>query len=76
MVVYGKIRVSHDLTRRAAPYITFRLADHLQVDLRSLYLDVACETGNYTAALAVRGGAYNTRRLPAPRASYCLNFPE
>jgi ubiquinone/menaquinone biosynthesis C-methylase UbiE len=47
------------MPRRADPYITSRLAYHLRVDLRGLYLDVACGTGNYTAALAARGGPWH-----------------
>jgi ubiquinone/menaquinone biosynthesis C-methylase UbiE len=58
MAVYEKIGKGYDLTRRADPYITSRLTYHLQADLRHSYLDVACGTGNYTAALAARGGRW------------------
>ena len=57
--LYDSIGVNYDATRRADPYLTGRLARH--VDLRSggRYLDIACGTGNYTVALAARGGRWH-----------------
>lgn len=58
MAIYERIGKSYDVTRRADPYIAARLADHLQLKLDALYLDVACGTGNYTLALAEKGGIW------------------
>ncbi|MBW4641869.1 MAG: class I SAM-dependent methyltransferase [Goleter apudmare HA4340-LM2] len=59
MTVYEQIGQDYDLTRRADPYITARLADHLQLQSDTKYLDVACGTGNYTLALAKLGGIWH-----------------
>ncbi|BCL35355.1 class I SAM-dependent methyltransferase [Nostoc sp. MS1] len=58
MAIYEQISKGYDLTRRADPYITSRLAQHLQIKPNDLYLDVACGTGNYTVALAEFGGVW------------------
>ncbi|BAT51711.1 putative MerR-family transcriptional regulator [Nostoc sp. NIES-3756] len=58
MAIYEQIGKGYDLTRRADPYITSRLAQHLQIKPDGLYLDVACGTGNYTVALAEFGGIW------------------
>src|SRR5260370_39047567 len=59
MAIYQRIGHGYDLTRRADPYITSRLAFHLQIHPDCRYLDVACGTGNYTHALAKTGGAWS-----------------
>lgn len=59
MAIYEQIGKTYDSTRRADPYITARLADYLQIQSSSSYLDVACGTGNYTLALAQSGGIWH-----------------
>ena len=59
MAIYEQIGKGYDLTRRADPYITTRLAQHLDIKPNNLYLDVACGTGNYTVALAEFGGFWH-----------------
>jgi SAM-dependent methyltransferase len=59
MAIYEQIGESYDLTRRADPYIVSRLNYHLNVYAHLSYLDVACGTGNYTVALAQRGGRWH-----------------
>ena len=54
MTLYDQIGVGYDTTRRADPSIVNRLLALLDVPAGSRCLDVACGTGNYTAAL---GGA-------------------
>jgi trans-aconitate methyltransferase len=49
--LYDRLGVNYDATRRADPYIVSRLAHHLLVQPHGQYLDIACATGNYTAAL-------------------------
>jgi SAM-dependent methyltransferase len=55
--LYDTIGVGYDGTRRADPEITRRLAGHLGADDGNR-LDLACGTGNYTAALAAHGGTW------------------
>jgi SAM-dependent methyltransferase len=55
MVLYDRIGVGYDTTRRADPGIVRRLVDLLAVPVGSACLDVACGTGNYTTALAATG---------------------
>jgi ubiquinone/menaquinone biosynthesis C-methylase UbiE len=57
--LYDNIGVGYDTTRLADPYITDCLAHHLAIANNETYLDVACGTGNYTAALASRGGEWH-----------------
>ena len=57
-ILYNRIGSGYDTTRRADPYLTTRLAHHLRLDTAASYLDVACGTGNYTAALAARCGRW------------------
>ncbi len=54
--LYDSIGAYYDATRRADPYLTERLAHHLNLQSGRRYLDIACGTGNYTAQLAARGG--------------------
>ena len=52
---YDRIGIGYDVTRRADPYLTRRLLGLLEPRSGGLYLDVACGSGNYTAALAAEG---------------------
>ena len=54
--LYDNIGAHYDSTRRADPHLAERLAHHLAVRPGGRYLDIACGTGNYTHALADRGG--------------------
>ena len=56
--LYDDIGVGYDATRRSDPYRSDRLAHHLKISGQRRYLDLACGTGNYTAALATRGGQW------------------
>lgn len=56
--IYDSIGKEYDTTRRADPGITSTLAELLPLRESGYYLDVACGTGNYTAALANRGGTW------------------
>lgn len=53
---YDVIGIGYDEHRRADPEITRRLARCLALKPTGRYLDLACGTGNYTAALAGLGG--------------------
>jgi SAM-dependent methyltransferase len=55
MVLYDRIGVGYDTTRRADPEIVRQLVALLNVPPGAACLDVACGTGNYTAALAESG---------------------
>ncbi|MBC8087955.1 MAG: methyltransferase domain-containing protein [Phycisphaerae bacterium] len=55
--LYNRIGIGYDNTRRADPYIAGRLASLLRPDHGGRYLDVACGTGNYSAALCNLSGA-------------------
>ena len=57
-MLYDDIGRHYDATRRADPTIADRLAHHLDAIDGGMYLDVACGTGNYTAALATRSGRW------------------
>jgi ubiquinone/menaquinone biosynthesis C-methylase UbiE len=46
-------------TRRADPYLTQELCRLVGVKSACVYLDIACGTGNYTAALATIGGRWH-----------------
>jgi SAM-dependent methyltransferase len=59
MPVYQQIGQNYDVTRRADPYLVSRLGDLLQALPDAVYLDVPCGTGNYTLALAERGGIWH-----------------
>lgn len=58
MAIYNQIGQIYDTTRRADSYIAGRLVKFLEIDPKSIYLDVACGTGNYTIALADEGGSW------------------
>ena len=55
MVLYDRIGVGYDTTRRADPGIARQLIELLGVPTDGACLDVACGTGNYTTALAGAG---------------------
>lgn len=55
MAIYDQIGGKYDQTRRADPYLVQRLTSLLQATPAGCYLDVACGTGNYSAALAKSG---------------------
>lgn len=56
MQVYDEIGKGYDVTRQSDPYLTGRIAEHLQIKQDGQYLDLACGTGNYTTALASEYG--------------------
>lgn len=56
MAIYDEIGTGYDDTRNADPYITSRLIHYLDVRDEGPYLDAACGTGNYTAAMASQTG--------------------
>lgn len=55
---YDLIGPGYDRTRRADPYLVERLSSLLRQRTDARYLDLACGTGNYTVALAARGGRW------------------
>ena len=52
---YDSIGTGYNTTRKADPYLTQKLLEHLQPTLGGRYLDIGCGTGNYTDALARQG---------------------
>lgn len=56
--LYDRIGNEYDVTRRADPYLTTRMAHLLGLRQLGRYLDVGCGTGSYTLALAARGGLW------------------
>lgn len=55
MALYDRIGIGYDTTRRADPQIVHTLIELLGPTGDRRVIDVACGTGNYTAALADRG---------------------
>ncbi len=55
MAIYDQIGGKYDQTRRADPYLVQRLMTLLKATPARSYLDVACGTGNYSAAMADSG---------------------
>ncbi|MBG0808247.1 class I SAM-dependent methyltransferase [Methylosinus sp. H3A] len=55
---YDVVGQSYSETRRAEPGIVGVLAIVLEVDRGGTFLDIACGSGNYAAALAQRGGCW------------------
>jgi ubiquinone/menaquinone biosynthesis C-methylase UbiE len=55
VILYDRIGIGYDVTRRADPGVVARLVDLLAVPAGARCLDVACGTGNYTVALARAG---------------------
>src|SRR4051794_1755443 len=54
-MLYDRTAPAYDATRRADPHLAGRLLHHLRPRPGGVHLDVACGTGNYTAALADAG---------------------
>jgi ubiquinone/menaquinone biosynthesis C-methylase UbiE len=55
MALYDRAGGDYDRTRRADPAIVARLLDLLDLPAGGRCLDIACGTGNYTAALGATG---------------------
>jgi ubiquinone/menaquinone biosynthesis C-methylase UbiE len=55
---YEKIGEGYNLTRHADSFLVAKIASLLDIDPKNHYLDLACGTGNYTVALADRGGTW------------------
>lgn len=56
--LYDAIGASYPATRRADAAIVSALAMHLGLHADGQYLDLGCGSGNYTLALAARGGRW------------------
>ncbi len=54
--LYDQIGKAYDRTRSADPFLVERMGDLLGIQTNGHYLDIGCGTGNYTAALAQKGG--------------------
>lgn len=52
---YNKIGTNYNSTRRADPFLTTRLFEHLNPKKDAIYLDIGCGTGNYTNELQKKG---------------------
>jgi len=57
--LYDSIGTTYARSRRADPDIVQALARGLRLKPAGAYLDLACGTGNYTAALGALGGAWS-----------------
>ena len=57
--LYDHIGTTYRTSRSADPTIVATLASMLQLDSASMYLDLACGTGNYTRALAAHAGTWH-----------------
>ncbi len=55
---YEKIGQGYNITRHADPFLVAQIATLLEIEATGHYLDLACGTGNYTIALADRGGIW------------------
>lgn len=56
--LYDRIGKAYNQTRCADPWLTQRMLDHLSLVDGGRYLDIGCGTGNYTCALARKGGQW------------------
>lgn len=56
--LYDKLGHNYDVSRKADPQILDHLTQLLEIDSGTRYLDIACGTGNYAAALSSRGGRW------------------
>lgn len=54
-VKYDKIGADYNSTRKADPFLTNKLLEHLNPGKTGIYLDIGCGTGNYTSALEKKG---------------------
>lgn len=52
---YDQIGIGYNTTRKADPFLTQKLVEHLQPKKNGNYLDMGCGTGNYTIALQEKG---------------------
>ena len=57
MALYDRIGPHYDATRQADPRLVDLFANHLKLNSRGCYLDLACGSANYTTALARQTGA-------------------
>ncbi len=55
---YNRIGIDYNSTRNADPFLTSRMAFHLQLADDKTYLDIGCGTGNYTKALHRQNGKF------------------
>lgn len=56
--LYDRIGTTYNHTRSADPWIAERLSSFLTPEENGLYLDIGCGSGNYTCALARKGGSW------------------
>lgn len=54
-VKYDKIGIDYNSTRKADPFLTNKLIEHLNPKKDGIYLDIGCGTGNYTNELERNG---------------------
>lgn len=54
-VKYDKIGIDYNSTRKADPFLTKKLIEHLSPKKDGIYLDIGCGTGNYTNELEKNG---------------------
>lgn len=54
-VKYDKIGTGYNSTRKADPFLTNKLIEHLSPKKDGVYLDIGCGTGNYTNELEKSG---------------------
>lgn len=52
---YDTIGIGYNTTRKADPYLTGKIIEHLKPEAEGLYLEIGCGTGNYTIALQEKG---------------------
>ncbi len=52
---YDTIGIGYNTTRKADPYLTEKIIQHLQPHTEGTYLEIGCGTGNYTIALQEKG---------------------
>ena len=57
--LYDSIGTTYDATRRADPDICRALAEYVGAGREATFLDLGCGSGNYTCALAERGGHWH-----------------
>jgi ubiquinone/menaquinone biosynthesis C-methylase UbiE len=57
--IYDQIGEGYDTTRKGDPGILSDLITLLDIQKEKTYLDIACGTGNYTAALSELGGKWH-----------------
>jgi ubiquinone/menaquinone biosynthesis C-methylase UbiE len=57
--LYDHIGSTYARSRHADPALVHTIAQHIELSSSGTYLDVACGTGNYTAALSSLGGTWN-----------------